>query len=636
MDLRAKIVITLCLVVAFYAASDHIVQRTILSERFVRLERAEAMGDMERVTAAIEDQVAQLDRLCLMKATRDDTRAFVAGVNEAYPEVNLSEETLRIERVDLLYFCALDGRVIWGAVRDPEAGTAVTLREFPRQEFSLTHPLLVGDRQGAGGAVDGIMLTERGPMLAAARPVLDGGEDGLPLGTLILGRFLASDVMGQIARQTGVSFTRWQLDGQELPAIERDVLDDVTASVDPVIREWTDDELHVYTELADIRDQPSMLVRAHVQRDISSMGRATVRYALQSTLAACLILLLVLNKVLQRTILDPITRLTQHAVAVGAGDDLQARLDLERGDELGVLGREFDRMTERLATSRSAMLQTARAAGMSEIATGVLHNVGNVLNSASVSTAVLGEKAQALGAEELTELATVLGRHADDLAAFVAEDPQGVHLRPFVEALARNLESVQAGIVSEVESLSGGLEHIRELIDSQQSLAGRCGVAERCALQERVEEALNFSTRALPRESDLEIERDYERLDDVFLERHKVVEVLVNLIQNARQAMEEGGRTPRRLRLGVRRAGERRVRIEVSDNGVGIEPANLASVFALGFTTRPDGHGFGLHSAANAATEMGGSLSVDSDGIGCGATFVLELPLHSEGVEVGT
>ncbi|MDP6538636.1 MAG: ATP-binding protein, partial [Planctomycetota bacterium] len=437
-----------------------------------------------------------------------------------------------------------------------------------------------------------------------------------------------------IASQTGVSFARWQLDGQALPAEEAEVLDDVTASVDPVVREHSDDELHVYTELADIRDQPSMLVRAQVRREISRMGAATVRYSLQSTLAACLLLLLVLNKVLGSTILDPLTRLTDHAVAVGAGDDLQARLELERNDELGVLGREFDRMTERLAVSRSDLLRTARTAGMSEIATGVLHNVGNVLNSASVSTAVLGEKARDLGASDLSALADALSRHADDLASFVAEDPRGVHMRPFVEALAHDLAASQASIVSEVEALSGGLEHIRELIHSQQALAGRGGVKEPCALHERVEEALGFCTRAIPPESDLEIVRDYEEFCDVLLERHKVVEVLINLIQNARQAMEEGGRTPRRLELAVRRGDSRHVRVEIRDNGVGIAAEDLSRIFALGFTTRPDGHGFGLHSASNAATEMGGSLSVHSDGLGCGARFVLELPLERVRQEV--
>jgi sensor domain CHASE-containing protein len=636
MDLRTKIVITLFAVVTVYAVSDHFVQQNLLSKRFVQLERGEALRDMERITAAIEDQLTQLDQLCLIKASRADARAFVSDAGGSYRETGLDQDTLRTERVDLLYFCAGDGRVIWGAIHDPETGRAATLREFPRQRLSVSHPLLARGRVGGRSAVDGIMSTERGPLLVAARAVLDpvNGQD--IRGTLILGRFVADEMMGRIASQTGVPFARWQLDGQALGADEAEVLDDVTASVDPVIRERGDGELHVYTELADIRDQPSMLVRAQVPRDISRMGAATVRYALQSTLAACLILLLVLNKVLGRTILDPLTRLTDHAVAVGASDDLNARLELERADELGVLAREFDRMTERLAVSRSALLRTARAAGMSEIATGVLHNVGNVLNSASVSTAVLGEKARELGAEDLSELAETLGRHADDLASFVAEDPRGVHLRPFIEALAHNLEAVQAGIVAEVDSLNGGLEHIRELIESQQDLAGRGGISERCVLEERVEEALAFSTRAVEAEDDLQIERDYEGLDELLLERHKVVEILINLIQNARQAMAEGEYSPRRLGLRVRRTDERRVRVEISDNGVGISAGDLTRVFALGFTTRPDGHGFGLHSAANAATEMGGSLTVHSDGPGRGATFVLELPAEIEraGVEV--
>ena len=67
--------------------------------------------------------------------------------------------------------------------------------------------------------------------------------------------------------------------------------------------------------------------------------------------------------------------------------------------------------------------------------------------------------------------------------------------------------------------------------------------------------------------------------------------------------------------------------ISVADNGIGIPAENLTRIFAHGFTTRKHGHGFGLHSSALAASEMGGALRVQSDGHGCGATFTIELPL---------
>ena len=112
----------------------------------------------------------------------------------------------------------------------------------------------------------------------------------------------------------------------------------------------------------------------------------------------------------------------------------------------------------------------------------------------------------------------------------------------------------------------------------------------------------------------------------VLADKHKVLQILVNLLRNAKHALEEGGGGDKRLKLRVGINGERRVKISVSDNGVGIAPEHLSRIFEHGFTTRKEGHGFGLHSGALAAREMGGSLGAHSAGPGQGATFTLEFP----------
>ena len=212
----------------------------------------------------------------------------------------------------------------------------------------------------------------------------------------------------------------------------------------------------------------------------------------------------------------------------------------------------------------------------------------------------------------------------DDLANFVSSDPRGKQIEPYLHAVAGHLRSAQVDIAREVESLTGGIDHIRELINSQQGFARRTGFKERVRVSEQVEEALNISNRALTKDAEMSVDREYEDLT-VTVDKHKLLEIMVNLIQNARQAMQSTERE-RNLTLRIVRSGDR-FRIEVEDNGVGIAAESLVKVFNLGFTTKSNGHGFGLHAAANAANEMGGALTAHSEGVGHGATFVLELPV---------
>jgi len=304
------------------------------------------------------------------------------------------------------------------------------------------------------------------------------------------------------------------------------------------------------------------------------------------------------------------------------------RFDLERADEVGVLSREFDNMMEKLAASRAALVDTAREAGKSEIATGILHNVGNVLNSVNVSASTLAKQADGLAVGDLEALNAIIVEHADDLAGFLANDPRGQHFQPFLSALTEQLAKGRDSIAGEIKALDAGIERIRDLVNSQQDFVTRTEVIESCDAVALLERGLEVSKGVEDYQRGLEIQREYEELPRVPLDRYKTLEILVNLVQNARQAMEESGVTQQRLILRVSAPDEEHIRFEVDDNGVGISSDCLARIFDHGFSTKPHGHGFGLHSAANAAKQMRGSLAVHSDGPGTGAAFVLELPTN--------
>ena len=287
---------------------------------------------------------------------------------------------------------------------------------------------------------------------------------------------------------------------------------------------------------------------------------------------------------------------------------------------------ERKRAEAELAKIQQDLVEASRRAGMAEVATGVLHNVGNVLNSVNISTTLIVEQLRKSKTVGLAKAVKLLGEHKNDLGAFLTNESKGKQLHSFLEALSEELTREQAALTKEAQGLQQNVEHIKQIVAMQQSYARVSGVLENLPLAELVEDALRMSSAALARHR-IELVRQLDAVPAVQVDRHKVLQILVNLINNASHALDsrpEG----RCLTLRIAQGEGDLVRVEITDNGMGIPKENLTRVFEHGFTTKKTGHGFGLHSGANAAKEMGGSLNVRSDGPGAGATFILELPTH--------
>ncbi len=285
---------------------------------------------------------------------------------------------------------------------------------------------------------------------------------------------------------------------------------------------------------------------------------------------------------------------------------------------------------EELDKLHSQLISISHQAGRAEVATNVLHNVGNVLNSVNVSCTLVLDRVRESRVANLSKVAAMLRAQNGNLAEFLTHDPKGSQIPAYLCSLAPVMLEEQSFALKELESLREKIDHIKEIVATQQSYGRVSGVQETLPMAQLVEDAIRLNSGALTRHG-VGVKREFDKAPVVTIDKHKVLQILLNLVSNAKYACEEGDRETKLVTFRVFSPRPGYAHVQVIDNGVGIPPENLTKIFAHGFTTRKSGHGFGLHSSALAAKELGGNLTVHSDGPGNGATFTLEIPFNHRG-----
>lgn len=301
----------------------------------------------------------------------------------------------------------------------------------------------------------------------------------------------------------------------------------------------------------------------------------------------------------------------------------------ERGEPVRILGVSWDITEQVLQEERRRELQTqlrdaSREAGMAEIATGVLHNVGNVLNSLGVSAALVQSRLKNSRVGNLKRMADLLNSQGDQAGQFIDHDERGREIPSYLAQLGANLLTEHEELRNEAAAITAHVGHIRSIVAAQQTYARRGGVTEAVDVAELLDNAvaIHFANT-----TDVTVRREYDSVAPVILDRHKLIQILGNLLSNARHALKNGGDGRRALTLRVQAKPAGQLVVEVEDSGVGIGADVLPRLFEFGFTTKKDGHGFGLHTSAILAKELGGELLAHSDGADRGARFALQLPI---------
>jgi PAS domain S-box-containing protein len=288
---------------------------------------------------------------------------------------------------------------------------------------------------------------------------------------------------------------------------------------------------------------------------------------------------------------------------------------------------ERQKTADELEALQRQLVEQSRKAGMAEVATGVLHNIGNVLNSVNVSCTVAMDSLRQSNIGNLTKISAMMEEHKHNLGEFLTTDPKGSKILEYLSSLAKVLTEEQHSTLKELHALREQIDHIKSIVVMQQSYGKSSGFMETVRITQLFEDALKLAVNPLARHH-IQVVRQFEELPPASQNKHKVLQILLNLLRNAKQALDAGGGENKKLILQIKRVPPDRLCLQVIDNGIGIDSGQLARIFDHGFTTRADGHGFGLHTCALYAKELGGSLTASSNGRGQGATFTLELPFQ--------
>ena len=607
MNVRTKLISVLALLFAVLIVLDIAIQKHVLMPSFAELERDDARTSMKRIDNVLNMTLDNLEMNAADWGNWADAYKFVQGLNQEFVTTNITTAALKQLQVNTVMLVDLKGKVVVASSADLDSGAPLDIDLSANTVLPESFPWR--RNVAAGTPARGLIMTNRGVMMLAGAPILDGSGRGQWMGMVIMGKLLMPREVQQIAAQA-----------QAKVSMNADY---GSSGVDELIE--TDAATKVSRQFADIYGKPLMTLRVEVPRKITERGQSAVSYASAYLVLAGLAALIVLVIVLNRVVLAPLARVTRHAVAIGEGTDLTARLNLPGGDEVAVLAGEFDRMVARVAESRRQLMDQSFQAGFAELAKGVLHNLGNAMTPLGVRLSKLGERLRDAPAADV-ELAA---------AELAAEPPGSERYRDLQEFLRLGclelggaLKDAQADVMVIQRQATIVQTALSELMRSTRNEH----VMESIRLPDLVSQTLEIVPDGCRQRLIVEADDSLRRVGVVNVARTVLRLVLQNLIINAADAVREAGRDKGVFRVAaeiVRDSDRDQLHLHCEDNGIGIASGNLERVFDQGFSTksRDTNYGIGLHWCANAIAALGGRIWAASDGPGRGTSMHLMVPL---------
>jgi sensor domain CHASE-containing protein len=606
-NIRLKATILVASLFVVLGAAEVLVDRSVLTPSFAELERADARIAMRRITYALDTTLDSLALSATDWGNWADTYRFVADRNRQYVSDNLTTVALKQLNVNALLIVDPEGNIIESRTQELKSGRPLGLDLLRNKSLAPGFPWRAHLREGRPAR--GMLQTNLGILMLAAAPVLDGNSGGPPRGMVMMGRLLSAAEVAKLGAQAQAQLSLLPRQA----GTERERL--VEAG------ELT----QVYRSFDDLYGRPIMALRVDVPRQITMRGHTAILYASAYLAGAAVIVLALLVIALNRIVLEPLSRITRHAVAIGENRDLDSRLDLRSEDEVGVLAREFDRMVMRVGETRRQLVDQSFQAGFAELAKGVLHNLGNAMTPVGVRVARLRQRLREAPADDAKQA-------LDELAGARTDARRRADLEEFVHLACKELASTVKAAEEDVEVMSRQTSIIQGVLAEQMRSARNEHVVEAVRLPELLAQSMEIVPDSCRQRLVLKGDDSLRKLGAVRIARTVIRLVLQNVIINAADAIREAGKEKGVLQVAaeiVRDGDLEQLHLHCRDNGVGIAADHLSRVFDKGFSTKSKetNHGIGLHWCANAIAALGGRIWASSEGPGTGTSMHLMIPL---------
>ncbi|NLH18309.1 MAG: HAMP domain-containing protein [Phycisphaerae bacterium] len=622
MSLRKKVLWVLGVTFALAMIGNIELTRSIVITDYQQLEKQYATTNVNRAWAALEDEIARIAMVAGDWAQWDDTRDFVLGKKPEYTASNLTDSALATIQANLLMYWNVAGTLV--------SAKGVNLKDKTDWPIPATvNQAIVNQRQlfdlhEVSDLKTGVIHTSEGPLLIASRPITSSAVEPPIYGTLVVGRFLEEALLSKLARQTQLDLCIADRTAIREAGTEK-ALRELTESNPKAIVIEDSEQLIGYHVICDLAERNNLVLQVHMPRDIVNQGMASVRFFLVSLGWVGFLVCVILWFLLQILVLNPLHRLADHLSTLRQTQDLTSQIAVSSSDEMGTLTREFNELTSQLYQARKQLNDQAFWSGMSEMASGVLHNLRNALTPITTEIESLCQQVEQVPVQRLRQA-------INELASPATEPDRKEKLTRFVDSGRDAMIDLIAQIHGHLEGISQPMAQVDQILADQQQFCSNPSTMDHVKPAELIQDALTLIGTERLGPAEVILNPSLDTIGPIPMARIQMVQVLSNLLINAGESIRMTRRSQGHIVLDAILETKDSVSVchlRVRDDGNGFSPEVQNRLFERGFSTKGKSNwGLGLHWCSTVLNGMHGRIYAESDGPGKGATFHVEWPVE--------